>query len=41
MLNASQISQYEGFVSTGYLSKNPYEMEVGKGEVENLTWLLR
>ena len=41
MLNASQINQYEGFVSTGYLSKNPYEMELGKGEIENLTWLLK
>jgi hypothetical protein len=41
MLNASQINKYDGFVSTGYLSRNPYEMEVGKGEIENLTWLLR
>jgi hypothetical protein len=41
MLNASQINKYEGLISTGHLSRNPYEMELGKGEVENLTWLLR
>jgi hypothetical protein len=41
MLNASQISKYEGFISTGHMTKNPYEMDLGKGETENLSWLLR
>jgi hypothetical protein len=41
MLGSTQIKQYEGFISTGYLKQNPYEMEIGKGEVENLSWLLR
>jgi len=41
MLNSTSIKQYEGIVSTGYLSKNPYEMELGKGDVENLSWLLQ
>jgi len=41
MLNSTQVSQYTGFVASGHLKKNPYEMEVGKGDIENLTWLLR
>jgi hypothetical protein len=41
MLNSTQVNQYTGFVSTGHLKQNPYEMEVGKGDIENLTWLLR
>jgi hypothetical protein len=41
MLNSTQVNQYTGFVTTGHLKNNPYEMEVGKGDIENLTWLLR
>jgi hypothetical protein len=41
MLNSTQINQFDGVYSTGWSGKNPYEMEVGRGEVENLTWLLR
>ena len=41
MLNSTQVSQYTGFVASGHLKQNPYEMEVGKGDIENLTWLLR
>jgi hypothetical protein len=41
MLNSTQISQYTGFVSTSHLKQNPYEMDLGRGEKENLTWLLR
>jgi hypothetical protein len=41
MLNSSHIAKYDGFVSTGHLSRNPYEMEVGNKEIENLTWLLQ
>ena len=41
MLNSTQISQYSGFVSTGHLKQNPYEMDMGKKGVENLTWLLK
>ena len=40
MLNASQINKYEGMVSTGYMSQNPYEMDLGRGEKENLSWLI-
>jgi len=40
MLNSTQISQYTGFVSTSHLKSNPYEMDMGKGEKENLHWLL-
>ena len=41
MLNSAHVAKYEGMISTGYLSKNPYEMEIGKGDIENLTWLLQ
>jgi hypothetical protein len=41
MLNSAQINKYEGLISTGHLSKNPYEMDLGKGQTENLTWLLK
>jgi hypothetical protein len=41
MLNSAQINKYEGIISTGHLSNNPYEMDLGKGQTENLTWLLK
>jgi hypothetical protein len=41
MLNSAQINKYEGIISTGHLSKNPYEMDLGRGQTENLTWLLK
>jgi hypothetical protein len=41
MLNSTRVNQYDGMISTGYSNKNPYEMDLGKGEVENLNWLLR
>ena len=40
MLASTQIKQYDGVYSTGWTGKNPYEMEIGKGQTENLTWLL-
>ena len=40
MLNASHINKYEGMVSTGYMANNPYEMDLGRGEKENLNWLI-
>ena len=40
MLNSTQVSQYTGFVASGHLKQNPYEMDMGKKGVENLTWLL-
>jgi hypothetical protein len=40
MLNAAHINKYEGFVTTGHLAKNPYEMKDTRGNSENLTWLL-
>jgi hypothetical protein len=41
MLNSTTVNHYQGVISTGYLKQNPYEMEVGNKEIENLTWLLR
>ncbi len=41
MLNSTTVNHYQGVISTGYLKQNPYEMELGRGETENLTWLLR
>jgi hypothetical protein len=42
MLNASQINKYESVYSANsHLKQNPYEMNVGRGDVENLTWLLK
>jgi hypothetical protein len=40
MLNSTQVSQYTGFVASGHLKQNPYEMDMGKKGVENLTWLI-
>ena len=41
MLGSAQIKQYDGLVVSNHLKQNPYEMNLGKGDVENLTWLLR
>ena len=41
MLSATQINQYTGFHSTNAMNQNPYEMDLGNNEKENLTWLLR
>jgi hypothetical protein len=42
MLNSTTIQNNTNVYSTNWQSqRNPYEMEVGKGEVENLSWLLR
>jgi hypothetical protein len=41
MLNSTQVNKYEGLITTNHLKQNPYEMDLGKGETENLTWLLR
>ena len=40
MLNSSQINKYDGVYSTGWNVKNPYEMDLGRGEKENLNWLI-
>jgi hypothetical protein len=41
MLNSTQINKYEGLITTNHLKQNPYEMDLGKGQIENLTWLLK
>jgi hypothetical protein len=42
MLNASQINKYESvYTAHTHLKQNPYEMNVGRGDTENLTWLLK
>jgi hypothetical protein len=40
MLNSAKISQYDGVYTNNHLKKNPYEMELARGEKENLHWLL-
>jgi hypothetical protein len=40
MLSATQVKQGNGIYTTNYMQRNPYEMEVGKGEIENLKWLI-
>ena len=41
MLNSSHISKHDAVYTQKSLKQNPYEMDLGKGEIENLTWLLR
>jgi hypothetical protein len=41
MLNSTQVNQYTGFVASGHLKQNPYEMKDTRGNTENLTWLLK
>lgn len=42
MLGSSQVKRYEGvYTANTHLKQNPYEMETGRGEIENLHWLLR
>ena len=42
MLNASTIQNSEGLYTNNWQNgKNPFEMTLARGEVENLTWLLR
>ena len=41
MLNATTIQNNTGVYTSNWQQKNPYEMEIGRGETENLTWLLR
>jgi hypothetical protein len=42
MLNATTIQNNTGVYSSNWQQqRNPYEIELGRGEVENLTWLLR
>jgi hypothetical protein len=40
MLNSAQVSQYQSVYTNNDMKKNPYEMDLGKGETENLHWLL-
>jgi hypothetical protein len=40
MLNSAQVSQYQGVYTNNDMNKNPYEMDLGGGEKENLHWLL-
>ena len=40
MLGSSQVKRYEGLMTANHLKKNPYEMELKRGEEENLHWLL-
>ena len=41
MLNATTIQNNTGVYTSNWQQKNPYEMEIGRGQTENLTWLLR
>jgi hypothetical protein len=42
MLNATTIQNNTGvYASNWQQQRNPYEMDLGRGETENLTWLLR
>jgi hypothetical protein len=42
MLNASHVNKYESvYTAHTHLKQNPYEMNVGRGDTENLTWLLK
>ena len=42
MLNSTTIQNDTGvYASNWQTQKNPYEMDLGRGETENLTWLLR
>jgi hypothetical protein len=41
MLNSTTIQNNIGVYTSNWQQKNPYEMEIGRGEKENLTWLLR
>ena len=40
MLNSAKVSQYDSVYTNNHLKKNPYEMDLGRGESENLHWLL-
>jgi hypothetical protein len=42
MLNSTTIQNDTGVYAANWQNqRNPYEMQIGKGEVENLTWLLK
>ena len=41
MLGSSQIKRYESvYTANTHLKQNPYEMDMGRGDKENLHWLL-
>ena len=40
MLGASHVSRHEGMYTQKHMNKNPYDMDLGNGESENLHWLL-
>jgi hypothetical protein len=40
MLNSSHIAKHDAVYTQNSIKQNPYEMQVGKGDIENLTWLL-
>jgi hypothetical protein len=40
MLSATQIKQNEAIYTNNHLNHNPYEMDLGRGEKENLKWLI-
>ena len=41
MLNAAHVNKHSGiYTAHSHLKDNPYEMNLGKGEKENLTWLI-
>jgi len=40
MLGSAHVTRHENVYTTNYLKKNPYDMDLGNGENENLTWLL-
>ena len=40
MLGSAHVARHENVYTTNYLNKNPYDMDLGNGENENLTWLL-
>jgi hypothetical protein len=41
MLNSAQVVKYESVYTNSHLKTNPYEIDTGKGQTENIQWLLR
>jgi hypothetical protein len=41
MLNSAQVVKYDSVYTKNHLKTNPYEIDTGKGQTENIQWLLR
>jgi hypothetical protein len=40
MLGSAHVAKHEAVYTPNHLKKNPYELDMGRGEKENLHWLL-